>query len=82
MFDGGLIEARFRFVGTLQDGAPLNQSETEDQICSKRNGIAVDGQWFEVPALDRLHAGGEEFIGAITCHDFDDVTVGINGCPK
>jgi hypothetical protein len=56
--------------------------ETEYQICAKGNGGSVDFQGFEVPALHRLHAGNKELMGPITCHDFDHVTVGIDGCPK
>jgi hypothetical protein len=54
----------------------------EDQICAKRNGVAVHGQWSESPALHCSHARNEKFMGAIARHDFDHMTVGIDGCPK
>lgn len=54
----------------------------EDQVCAEGNDGAIDGQRVEVPALHCLHAGNEKFTGAITCHDFDDMTVRINSSPK
>jgi hypothetical protein len=74
--------AEFFLIRHSQFPLEFGQSETKEQICAKRNGGTIYGQWAEVPTLHCSHARNKEFVRAIACHDFDDMTVGIDGCPK